>query len=130
MLSFLGRGKAGGSGDPAGVEAMETETSGSSNLAGAQSVAIKLAANLQGHTDRAWCVAWEPHGRFLATCSSDKTARLWAPSAAAGGAWVTVAELEGVHTRTVRHVSWSPCGTFISGHHHYGRPSSRGKSQT
>ena len=101
-----------------------------SNLGGAQSVAIKLAANLQGHTDRAWCVAWEPHGRFLATCSSDKTARLWAPSAAAGGAWVTVAELEGVHTRTVRHVSWSPCGTFISGHHHYGRPSSRGESQT
>ncbi len=78
----------------------------------------------------AWCVAWEPHGRFLATCSSDKTARLWAPSAAAGGAWVTVAELEGVHTRTVRHVSWSPCGTFISGHHHYGRPSWRGESQT
>ena len=61
--------------------------------------------------DRAWCVAWEPQGRFLATCSSDRTARLWAPSRAAGGAWVTVAELEGVHNRTVRSVAWSPCGT-------------------
>lgn len=74
------------------------------------SIEIVHEATLQGHTDRVWCVAWEPNGRSLATCSSDKTVRLWAPSRAAGGAWVTVAELEGVHNRTVRTVAWSPCG--------------------
>lgn len=90
---------------------MDTEPS-TSDLSSASKVSITLAATLQGHTDRAWCVAWEPHGRFLATCSSDQTARLWAPSNAAGGAWVTVVELEGVHNRTVRYVAWSPCGTW------------------
>ena len=89
---------------------MDAEPS-TSDLSEASSVSITLEATLEGHTDRAWCVAWEPQGRFLATCSSDRTARLWAPSRAAGGAWVTVAELEGVHNRTVRSVAWSPCGT-------------------
>ncbi len=87
-------------------------------------------AVLTGHERVDSWAASDVYKRQVVTASFDKTARLWAPSAAAGGAWVTVAELEGVHTRTVRHVSWSPCGTFISGHHHYGRPSSRGESQT
>ena len=106
MLSFLGRGESSGK-DAADMDA-EPSTS---DLSEASSVSITLEATLEGHTDRAWCVAWEPQGRFLATCSSDRTARLWAPSRAAGGAWVTVAELEGVHNRTVRSVAWSPCGT-------------------
>ena len=106
MLSFLGRGGSSGK-DAADMDA-EPSTS---DLSEASSVSITLEATLEGHTDRAWCVAWEPQGRFLATCSSDRTARLWAPSRAAGGAWVTVAELEGVHNRTVRSVAWSPCGT-------------------
>ena len=106
MLSFLGRGGA----SEKDAADMDAEPS-TSDLSDASSVSITLEATLEGHTDRAWCVAWEPQGRFLATCSSDRTARLWAPSRAAGGAWVTVAELEGVHNRTVRSVAWSPCGT-------------------
>ena len=106
MLSFLGRGGSSGK-DAADMD----EEPSTSDLSEASSVSITLEATLEGHTDRAWCVAWEPQGRFLATCSSDRTARLWAPSRAAGGAWVTVAELEGVHNRTVRSVAWSPCGT-------------------
>ena len=106
MLSFLGRGGSSGK-DAADMD----EEPSTSDLSEASSVSITLEATLEGHTDRAWCVAWEPRGRFLATCSSDRTARLWAPSRAAGGAWVTVAELEGVHNRTVRSVAWSPCGT-------------------
>ena len=115
MLSFLGRGKGGG--ESGGVESASDPSSAAprpdtpaSSLAGADALEISLQATLEGHTDRVWCVAWEPQGRSLATCSSDKTVRLWAPSRAAGGAWVTVAELEGVHNRTVRSVAWSPCG--------------------
>jgi WD40 repeat protein len=73
-------------------------------------VTIELVAELEGHDDRVWGMQWEPRGRCLASTSSDKTCRLWSQSAAAGGNWVTVAELEGVHNRTVRQVSWSPCG--------------------
>lgn len=119
MLSFLGRGKGGG--ESGGVGSASDPSSAAprpdapaSNLAGADAVEISLQATLEGHTDRVWCVAWEPQGRSLATCSSDKTVRLWAPSRAAGGAWVTVAELEGVHNRTVRSVAWSPCGASVS----------------
>jgi len=114
MLSFLGRG-GGAEKAETGPSSMDAEPS-TSDLSDASSVSISLEATLEGHTDRAWCVAWEPQGRFLATCSSDQTARLWAPSSAAGGAWVTVAELEGVHNRTVRSITWSPCGTSIRKH--------------
>ena len=89
MLSFLGRGKGGG--ESGGVGSASDPSSAAprpdapaSNLAGADAVEISLQATLEGHTDRVWCVAWEPQGRSLATCSSDKTVRLWAPSRAAG----------------------------------------------
>jgi WD40 repeat protein len=85
-------------------------SSPSVSLANGGALEVVAVATLAGHSDRVWCAAWEPHGRALATCSSDKTVRLWAPSAAAGGAWVTVAELDSVHSRTVRSVAWSPCG--------------------
>ena len=128
MLSFLGRGRGGNadvpspSAPPPDVQqppqppqpqppsAPSTPVVNDFSTAG--EMEIVHLATLEGHTDRVWCCAWEPHGRTLATCSSDKTVRLWAPSRAAGGAWVTVAELEGVHNRTVRTVAWSPCGAW------------------
>lgn len=33
--------------------------------------------SLPGHTDRVWHCAWSPGGTALATCSSDKTIRVW-----------------------------------------------------
>jgi WD40 repeat protein len=123
MLSFLGRGRGGGGGgdaapSPTPGTSAAAATAPSSAVAAADDdlcrdgaeIEIVCEDTLEGHSGRVWCVAWEPHGRCLATCSSDKTVRLWAPSRAAGGAWVTVAELEGVHNRTVRTVAWSPCG--------------------
>jgi WD40 repeat protein len=112
MLSFLGRGASGGE-EGASAPRPPSHEDASVDLASAPALDLTLEATLSGHTDRVWSVAWEPQGRTLATCSSDKTVRLWAPSRAAGGAWVTVAELEGVHTRTVRQVAWSPCGTRV-----------------
>ena len=115
MFSFLGRG--GGGGGDAEVKASPSTSASApkaapspADLTRAGPLEIEHVATLAGHTDRVWCAAWEPSGRCLATCSSDKSVRLWAPSRAAGGAWVCVAELEGVHNRTVRSVAWSPCG--------------------
>ena len=129
MFSFLGRGRGdGGSGgdastsasasaggaDPPGIAAAAATAAAADDvLDDGAAIEIVHEATLEGHTAQVWCVAWEPHGRSLATCSSDKTVRLWAPSRAAGGAWVTVAELEGVHNRTVRTVAWSPCGKCL-----------------
>lgn len=35
---------------------------------------------LSGHTRRVWSVCFAPHGRLLASCSSDTTIRLWDPA--------------------------------------------------
>jgi WD40 repeat protein len=68
-----------------------------------------------------WCAAWSPTGTTLATCSGDKTVRLWArvDSGAAHQPgqtppapedetpnWACVATLEELHNRTIRRVSW------------------------
>ena len=37
-----------------------------------------LCPPLEGHLDRVWHVAWHPSGALRATCSGDKTVRLWA----------------------------------------------------
>src|SRR5262249_29014997 len=42
---------------------------------------------LKGHTDRVFCVAWSPDGRYLASVSKDGTVRIWE---AAGGKQVHV----------------------------------------
>eukprot|EP00123_Amoebidium_parasiticum_P005640 comp16785_c0_seq1/m.15164 comp16785_c0_seq1/g.15164 ORF comp16785_c0_seq1/g.15164 comp16785_c0_seq1/m.15164 type:complete len:335 (-) comp16785_c0_seq1:83-1087(-) len=72
---------------------------------------LQLKAELKGHTDRVWCASWSPNGQTLATCSGDKTVRLWGVE---GGQWVCVGTLEGAHTRTVRCVAWSPCGRLLA----------------
>lgn len=52
-------------------------------------------------------------GTELASCSGDKTVRLWRedPSAAS---WQCVAILEDVHSRTIRSVAWSPDGRLLA----------------
>ncbi|GLE00463.1 hypothetical protein PINS_up009220 [Pythium insidiosum] len=51
---------------------------------------------------------------MIASCSGDKTIRLWAPPAKAGGVWECVAILEDAQGRTIRACEWSPNGRFIA----------------
>ena len=65
----------------------------------ATTTSLVEAVALSGHTDRAWHVSWHPTLDVLASCSGDRTVKLWAPgrgapSATAWAAWTCVGTLE------------------------------------
>lgn len=76
----------------------------------------KLLAELVGHDEKVWCGAWHPSGTVLASCSGDKSIRIWRIQfAGSGRAKVKcTAVLDHAHKRTVRSVAWSPDGRYLA----------------
>ncbi|KAK4478741.1 hypothetical protein RD792_014239 [Penstemon davidsonii] len=80
---------------------------------------LREVQRLEGHTDKVWGLAWKPatgvNGipAVLASCSGDKTIRVWEQSPATGS-FHCKAVLEDAHTRTVRSCAWSPCGKLLA----------------
>jgi len=74
---------------------------------------LKHIQTLEGHNERAWCVAWSPSGNLLASCGGDKKILLWGQEGA-GQKWVCKAILEESHQRTIRKVAWSPTGRYLA----------------
>ncbi|KAJ3557698.1 hypothetical protein NM688_g1331 [Phlebia brevispora] len=74
-----------------------------------------------GHDDRAWCVAWNPAKPLLASCSADKTVRLYnySHSSSADGASDVITFSHNTtiptgHAKTVRALAWSPSGETLA----------------
>ncbi|CDS11291.1 hypothetical protein LRAMOSA03554 [Lichtheimia ramosa] len=76
---------------------------------------LELVATLEGHQDRVWQAVWHPSKTILATCSGDKTVRLWAPASHSDlSNWQCIHTLEHGHKRTIRSLAWSPSGNEIA----------------
>jgi cytosolic iron-sulfur protein assembly protein CIAO1 len=85
------------------IDSMAAEASGAR---------MEVVAELRGHDDVVWGVAWHPSRALLASCSADRSVRLWAPRGE-GAEWECVCTLDGVAGRTVRQVAWSPDGGLL-----------------
>ncbi len=63
-------------------------------------------------------MSWNPKGTLLASCGGDQKIKIWAKKNKTNqidltDEWECRDTLEGGHTRTVRWISWSPCGTKL-----------------
>ncbi|KAI3516175.1 hypothetical protein L1887_15086 [Cichorium endivia] len=91
-------------------------------VAGARSppVLITEVQRLEGHTDRVWGLAWNPATgadgvrAILASCSGDKTVRIWQQRSPSSTSFDCKAVLEDTHTRTIRSCAWSPSGKQLA----------------
>jgi WD40 repeat protein len=71
---------------------------------------LTLLHTLEGHTNVVSEVGWSPAEKYLASCSGDRTVRIWDATTGA-----LLRTLEG-HTNRVRSVAWSPDGKqLVSG---------------
>mmetsp|Transcript_38827 Transcript_38827/g.89492 ORF Transcript_38827/g.89492 Transcript_38827/m.89492 type:complete len:385 (-) Transcript_38827:77-1231(-) len=86
----------------------------SAGAGGVPSSRLEVVAELEGHVDTVWSVAWSPSGKYLASCGSDKIIRIWGPNANDEAVWTCLASLEEGHKRTVRCCQWSPCSSYIA----------------
>ncbi|KAJ7255316.1 WD40-repeat-containing domain protein [Mycena rebaudengoi] len=77
---------------------------------------IDAVQELPGHDDRAWHVAWNPTKPILASCSADKSVRMYSYSAA-GPSGLHFSHLTTIptgHTKTVRALAWAPSGRTLA----------------
>ncbi|GAA5861027.1 hypothetical protein JCM1840_003055 [Sporobolomyces johnsonii] len=83
--------------------------------------AIRNIDSLAGHSDRAWSLAWSPAAPLLASCSTDKSIRLYSyspsssdPSSPPSYRFDLNTTIPTSHSRTVRNLAFSPTGATLA----------------
>jgi WD40 repeat protein len=72
---------------------------------------------VSGHEERAWHVAWNPTKPLLASCSADKSVRLYNYTKSADGSEINFAHVTTIstgHTKTIRTLAWAPSGETLA----------------
>lgn len=75
---------------------------------------LSLLYTLSGHEERVWHASWSPDGSRLATCSEDRTVRIWVRSSSSQSGYICSAVLDDGQARTVRSCEWSPDGQLVA----------------
>lgn len=87
---------------------------------------LKLLDSIQVHSGIIWSVAWSPKGNLLASCGQDKGVYIYHILDGDGKvvdkltdahkclSLAVTTKIDHTHSRTVRDVSWSPCGTYLA----------------
>lgn len=75
---------------------------------------VQFSTSLSGHDNRAWHVSWNPAKPLLATCSADKSVRLYAYTADPSPIFSLHTSIPTGHTKSVRAVAWSPSGSALA----------------
>ncbi|KAG6889649.1 hypothetical protein C0995_015765 [Termitomyces sp. Mi166 len=78
------------------------------------SYTIVAIATLPGHSERAWNAVWNPTRPLLASCSADKTVRMYAYSADGDPSFTHLSTLATGHTKSVRSLAWAPSGKTLA----------------
>ena len=79
------------------------------------SMSLKYVADLPGHTDPAWAVAFNPTRPILASCSTDRTVRLYQYHLESNPPRVEYLKtISTQHTKSVRSISWAPSGKTLA----------------
>lgn len=78
---------------------------------------LKLMESLSNHTSKVWCVCWNYTGDKFASCGGDKNVNIWRftnKEVFHGFKSTMHYIIPEAHKRTIREVTFSPCGKFIA----------------
>jgi WD40 repeat protein len=76
---------------------------------------LEHTAELSGHTDSAWAVAFNPTRPIIASCSTDRTVRLYQYHLESNPPRVEYLKtISTNHTKSIRSISWAPSGKTLA----------------
>lgn len=73
---------------------------------------INLVQSVKAHKSTIWNISWSPDGKLLASCSGDKSIKIWRLTEL--NQLENVDIIEDKHEKTIRSLAWSPNGKYLA----------------